>query len=113
MPCAENILITICLETIKLTYSIAPNIKTDPKEIVGAIKITKKDRGTTKKHIWDISLINPNESVTNTGKASDVVNFIEHGRGQYLTDTRDGVQQFEGMIIALFGGFFDMQLQRL
>jgi hypothetical protein len=60
---AENVLITASLKGGNAKLIDHPKIKTDPKEIVDAITLTKKDGSTTQKHIWNISLINPNESV--------------------------------------------------
>ena len=60
---AENVLITASLNGSNAKLIDHPKIKTDPKEIIDAITLTKKDNSTTQKHIWNISLINPNESV--------------------------------------------------
>src|SRR5262245_37373426 len=38
-----------------------------------------------------------------TREATDVVNFVENGQGQDLTDAGDRAEQVEGVVILLFG----------
>jgi hypothetical protein len=59
----ENLLVTFNLKEDD-AFLISPIIKAEPKGIIDAISITKKDgESTDKKHVWNISLLNPGESV--------------------------------------------------
>lgn len=59
----ENIPISVCLKGKEIFLINNPIIKTEPKEIIDVIKIKKQAGSTNNKHTWDISLLNPGESV--------------------------------------------------
>lgn len=60
---AENILISATLLENNAKLVSSPTIKTEPKEIVNAISFTKSENCTDNKQTWNISLLNPGESV--------------------------------------------------
>jgi hypothetical protein len=60
---AENILVSAALAETEAHLVAAPKIRTQPKEIVDAIAISKGDSSAANKQTWNISLLNPGESV--------------------------------------------------
>jgi hypothetical protein len=60
---AENIPVTANLQESNAYLISAPKIKTEPKEIVDAISISKTENGTSNRQTWNISLLNPGEAV--------------------------------------------------
>lgn len=60
---ADNILVSICLEGDNIFLVDTPTIKTVPQEIISGLKVHKNASSTKNKHIWNISLLNPMESI--------------------------------------------------
>lgn len=60
---AENILVSAVLAEIDAHLVAAPKVRTLPKKIVDAIAISRSDTGSDNKQTWNISLLNPGESV--------------------------------------------------
>lgn len=60
---AENILVSAALAETDAHLVAAPKVRTQPKEIVDAIAISRSDSGAGNKQTWNISLLNPGESV--------------------------------------------------
>jgi hypothetical protein len=60
---AENILVSFSLKGDDLKLVSKPKITTEPKEINDAISVTKAIGSTDNNHLWNISLLNPGESV--------------------------------------------------
>ncbi len=60
---AENILVSATLAETEAHLVASPIIKTEPTEIINAISVSKSKSGTDKKQTWNISLLNPGESV--------------------------------------------------
>lgn len=56
--------ITAILKTNGLELIEEPRIETFPKSIVDAIIFTKSKESNSKKHIWNVSLLNPGESIS-------------------------------------------------
>lgn len=60
----ENMPLSIFLKGKNVSLIDNPTIKTKPKEIVDIIKIQKEANSTNTKHIWNITLLKPGETVT-------------------------------------------------
>lgn len=60
----ENLNVTFNLKEDNAFLVSKPKIKTEPKEIIDAISVTKKEvESSDKKHVWNITLLNPGEAV--------------------------------------------------
>jgi hypothetical protein len=59
----ENIVVAAALEQSNAQLVSAPKIRTRPREIVDAVAISRIDGATTTRQSWNISLLNPGESV--------------------------------------------------
>lgn len=60
----EDVSLTITLKETNANLINTPNFKTNPPEILDGIKITKKDTSSDeRKHVWNISLLNPQEKI--------------------------------------------------
>jgi len=59
----ENIPLSVCLERENIFLIDDPEIKTNPKKIIAALKMEKQTGSTNTKHIWSIPLLQPGEAV--------------------------------------------------
>lgn len=60
----QNLSVTAILRGEGIKLVSLPKIKTIPIEVIDTIKVEKNNSSTDNKHIWNISLLNPGESIT-------------------------------------------------
>lgn len=60
---AENVLVSAALIEDNAHLVSTPKIRTEPREIVDGIALSRSESSTSNKETWNISLLNPGESV--------------------------------------------------
>ena len=60
---AENVLVTAALAEKDAHLVAMPKITTEPKDIVDVVSVSRVEGGNSNRPTWNISLLNPGESV--------------------------------------------------
>ena len=61
---AENITVLVALEGEEIYLNLSPKITTFPNDLKNFVNLKKEKKSTNKLHYWNVSLLNPGETLS-------------------------------------------------